>query len=323
VLNATRLLENIKNESKRAGADTSGKALGVHPGLATGDAGVANAVKELVTACTERACGDTPQPPIGRSIAFMGLKGNPEPWTFLAGQVNPADDTWNILPIARLQGAVSQDVDFINPGRGPIVPREDGNLQRGTPLPTSVTPLIEGLVTTATRAAAFEVENAQSTHFFKASCTSCHESSTQINTGGIGGFLRGDGTLDAQGAEELKARMPVPGGITGYVARADSQIFTYNTRNFGYFSSRPAISGRTVAETVEIVDFLNTKVKPTPTSATDPTLLHGPGPDCSGTDANGVSVDVKVFLCMRDNKADCFSVCKPAPAPEPTPAPAN
>jgi hypothetical protein len=320
VLNATRLLENVKNESKRAGADTAGKALGVHPGLATGDAGVANAVKELVTACTERACGDAPAP-ANRSIAFMGLKGIPEPWTFLAGQVNPADDTWTNVPAPRLQGATSQDLDFIT-GRGPVTPRPDGATQ-GTFVERSTTPLLDGDRSTRARTAAFQVENAKDTHFFNADCVSCHTLSSQITGSGIGGFLKDDGTLDPQGAEELKARMEVPKGITGYVARNDTQTFVYNTRNFGYFGSAPTVSTRTVTETVEVVDFLNTKVKPTPTSADDPTLLHGPGPDCSGTDANGVPVDVKVFLCMRDGKTDCFSVCKPAPAPEPAPAPAN
>jgi hypothetical protein len=308
VQNAARLLGNVKAASRLAGVETAGKTLGVHPGLATGDAGVADAVRELITACTERACGDTPQP-ARRAIAFMGLKGNPEPWTFLAGQVDPATDAWSVGPIPRLEGAVSQDLDFLT-GAGPIVPREDGNQTKGTPVPRSLTPLLEGdNRSIATRAATVQIENPQDTHFFNASCaSSCHSSSAQIFQTGVGGFIKNDGTLDPQGAQELAARAEVPKGITGFVARNDAQTNRYNTRNFGYFQRKPTVSGRTVNESVEVVDFLNTKLNPTFEDPADPsTLLHGPGPDCSGVDAKGVSNAVKVFLCLRDGrKPECL-----------------
>jgi hypothetical protein len=274
---------------------------------------VADAVKELITACTERACGDAPAP-ASRAIAFMGLKGRPEPWTFLAGTVNPATDAWSVGPVPRLQGAVSQDVDFIT-GAGPIVPREDGNRTKGTPLDHSVTPLMKGLDTPEARAIALQAEDPRETHFNNASCTSCHEASNQINNLRIGGA----DAADAQGAQERARRFPVPKGVTGYVAGGVGQTFDYNTRNFGYFSSAPSVSGRTVTETVEAVEFLNTKVKTTPTSATDPTPLNGPGLDCTETGADGVSADAKAFLCLRDGGADCFRACKPGATPSPTP----
>jgi hypothetical protein len=315
VQNAARRLAKIKAESRRAGADTAGKLLGVHPGLATGDAGVADAVQELITACTERACGDAPAP-ANRSIAFMGLKGDPEPWTFLAGQVNPADDTWAVGPVPRLAGAVSQDINFFAVN-GPVLPREDGDQTQGTPVPRSTTPLFENDESAGARSAAFQIEDANDTHFFNAACVSCHSSTRLIVTKTIGGSLGADGALDPQGAEELKRRPPAPKGITAFAALGEG--FTggsvYNTRNFGYFSAAPSVSGRTVGETAEIVAFFNTKVNAPPTSPGDPAPLLGPGPDCTGVDARGVPVDAKVFLCLRDGGTNCLAECKPAPSP--------
>jgi hypothetical protein len=66
---------------------------------------VADAVRELITARTERAWGDAPRPAC-RASAFMGLKGAPERRTFFAGRVAPATDAWSVAPIPGLGGAL-------------------------------------------------------------------------------------------------------------------------------------------------------------------------------------------------------------------------
>jgi hypothetical protein len=103
----------------------------------------------------------------------------------------------------------------------------------------------------------------------------------------------------------LRGRRAVPGNITGYVMKAMSQDSSWNLRNFGYFSGKATVSGRTVAESIEVVEFMNKEVLATALSFTGE-VPNGPGKDCS-------AVDEDVYRCLRDGKDGCFAACKSAP----------
>jgi hypothetical protein len=290
ITTASSLLIDIKKASAAAGGATAGKALGPHPGLATGNASVVAAVNAFITKMTTL--------PSSRGIAFMGLDGVPEPWRFIAGTVGN-DGKWTVGKVPRLGNATHQDLNFIS-GNGPDL--ETDGFARST------SPLLQGTTTLEARNAVFDVENTHLTHFFNAACVSCHTSSSSIIDNRLGD-------------DNFSRRMPVPKGITGYVLNANAQTGgpgVYNTRNFGYFNGKPTVSGRTAAETVEVVDFMNLEVNPAKDK--DGSVLHGPGRDCSK-----LEVAKAVFQCTRDGLAgDCFAKCGPAPTPEgdsPSPPP--
>ena len=291
IATASKLLLDIKKASSAAGAPTSGKALGPHPGLATGNPGVVAAVNAFITTMTTL--------PSSRGIAFMGLEGTPEPWRFIAGTVG-RDGKWTVAKVPRMGAATHQDLNFIS-GSGPDL--ETDGFARST------SPVLRGTTTLEARNAVFDVENTNVTHFFNAACVSCHTSSSAIIDNRIGD-------------DNFSKRMPVPKGITGYVLNANAQTGgpnVYNTRNFGYFNGKPTVSGRTAAETVEVVDFMNVEVNPAKDK--DGSVLHGPGRDCSK-----LEIAKAVFLCTRDGTGgDCFAKCGAAATPDgasPSPAPA-
>jgi hypothetical protein len=271
---ATELLGKIKAASgtTAAGASmTAGVPLGVHPGLKKDGSGpVEAAVRELITTFTARS---------QRAIAFMGLEnGGPEPWNFFAGQVD-ASGAWKQLPIGPLKGAAVQKLDFLT-GKDPLNP------------PGMTSPLFAaGGASNA--AIAFKVEHSQDQHFFNTDCVSCHTSSARIHQ------LR----LPPTG------KQPAVANITGYVTKEEAQDSRWNVRNFGYFIGKPTVSGRTVAETVDVVEFFNREVINKDGAIKDKgKAIFGVGPDC--TDA-----DEKVWTCFRDGQASCLKSCKTAPQP--------
>jgi hypothetical protein len=304
---AAKLLIDIKKASTAAGAPTAGRPLGPHPGLAVEkNANVVAAVQALIADMLKR--------PNQRSIAFMGTapkdtsNNNPAVWTFIAGTVG-ADGKWKVGSIPRLGAATKQTANFsqLDEGDSLLSPIEvDGDFSRST------TPVMLGKSTLAARRAIFEVENPATTHFFNTACVSCHTSSTRVYQEFIG-----------EDAEDIQFRVRVPKGITGYVLKPNAQSGAYSLRNFGYFKGKPTVSGRTVAESVDVVDFLNTEVNPTREKVSDPKspLLRGPGRDCTKVNQHAL------FLCLRDgDPGDCFKACGPAPvaeaaAPAPNPQP--
>src|SRR5262249_55920671 len=132
------------------------------------------------------------------------------------------------------------------------------------------------------RAIPFKVENPKAAFFFNTDCISCHSSSSRIADLGLGDKA------------EISARVPVPANITGYVAKTEAQDDIWNVHNFGYFSNKPTVSGRTVAETIPIVQWMNQNVV-VPGSG-----INGGARDCS-------AADVAVWKCFRDGKANCLA----------------
>jgi hypothetical protein len=216
-----------------------------------------------------------------RAIAFMGLQnGGPEPWTFFAGQVN--NGVFTAIP-GPAHGQMQQTLSF--GGDGPVVQKSK--------LPVSTDPLFSigsDQLSADQRTLAFKIENPKQQFFFNTDCISCHTASSR--------------TADLQLGDkgEISARLAVPANITGYVAKTEAQDDTWNLRNFGYFGAKPTVSGRTAAETVAVVQWLNQNV------VVPGSNLNGPGRDCSG-------VDAQVWKCFRDGKANCFASCKGAPTP--------
>lgn len=285
VKKATDALGAIKQASDELkGGKTAGQPLGVHPGLAAeakaGGTKLAGLLKSFI-----KDFAATPS----RSIAFMGLQnGGPEPWTFFGGKVE--NNKFTIEP-GPIHGKKSQSLDFIS-GDGPVNPKSTAKIST-TPLFTSLDNLSE-----EQKKLAFGVEDPKTTSFFTTDCVSCHTSSARTHDLGLGS------------GPEMASRVRVPKNVTGYVTKAFAQDDAWNVRNFGYFGNKATVSGRTVTETVEVVEWLNKNVR-APGAG-----INGPGPDCT-------DVDDKVWLCFRDGKKDCLKACKPGPAPtEDVPAPA-
>jgi hypothetical protein len=278
---ASKLFGQLKDASaKLPGGKTAGQPLGVHPGLEAeakkGGSELAGIVKTIIKTFTA-----TPS----RAIAFMGLQnGGPEPWTFFAGRVEGTKFTLEPGPVHRKNG---QSLDFIT-GNGPVNPKSSARV--------STTPLFDAdsadSLTPEQRKLAFQVENPKTGHFFNLDCVSCHTSSARTHD------------LPLGDKAEISARVKVPKNITGYVTKAQAQESSWNVRNFGYFFEKPTVSGRTVTETVEVVEWFNKNVR-APGAG-----INGPGPDCT-------AVDDAVWKCFRDGKQDCLKQCKPAPVPTP------
>jgi hypothetical protein len=286
VQGAVKMLAQIKDAASKVpghAGDTAGAPLGVHPGLqAEAAAGQGTQVADLVRNLVKTfATGPS------RAVAFMGLQnGGPEPWTFFFGQVQ--NNTFAIQ-------------------NGPAHGQKAQTLQSGKVLtkslkPINTSPLFDiaaDQLTPDQRQLAFKVENPKTQNFFNTDCISCHTSSARTNEIPLGDKA------------EISARTPVPANITGYVRKAEAQDDVWNVRNFGYFFEKPTVSGRTVTETVDVVQWLNKNVV-APGSG-----LNGPGRDCS-------KVDADVFRCFRDGKDHCFATCGGAPQPTsdtPSPAP--
>jgi hypothetical protein len=283
VQGATKMLGQIKDASTRARASTAGHTLGVHPGLAAESKSGGSEIAGLVTTLI-KTFANSPS----RAIAFMGLQnGGPEPWTFFAGSVANGVFTPTPLPT---HGQMQQTLSFLDPN-GPVLQRSQFPVSTATLFNADADKL-----TADQRALAFKVENPKQQHFFNTDCISCHSSSSRISDLGLGDKA------------EISARLPVPANITGYVAKTESQDDVWNVRNFGYFGQQPTVSGRTAAETVAVVQWLNQNVR-APGAG-----INGPGRDCSGVDA-AAAVSYTHLSCRRKTsrrRSPCRSRSTPA-----------
>ena len=274
VLGAMAKLSKIKEASASAGGKTAGIPLGPHPGLQAEQRSNGNTVgalvQDLITSFTQSP---------SRSIAIMSLaNGGPEPWRFVAGSLN-ATGTWAPIAMPVSPAEQVQEIGFLGNGVFPVggAVNTAGFFNGGSP----------------SNAIPFQVENPVDRHFFNTDCVSCHTSSALQN-----GQARA-------GAGRIAGRHAVPANITGYVAKEHSQDSSWNVRNFGYFGGKATVSGRTVSESVEVVEFMNKDVIANALGFTG-TVPNGPGKDCS-------SVDEDVYRCLRDGEQDCFKTCKAAP----------
>jgi hypothetical protein len=288
---ATQLLGQIKAESEKLqGGATSGRTLGVHPGLAAESKGdgarIAALVKTLVQSLT-----NTPS----RLITLMAAQPV-QPWLFMGGQVDGGQFT--LLPSTGGSPNPQAFGDTPDIGQGPDDPNQPGLsvTPPGTAAASTTPFLVAGAkATDAQKVQVFAVEDPNTTSIANTDCVSCHTSSASAVS------FRGP---------ELARRARVPKNVTGYVAQAEQQDAIWNVHNFGYFGSKPTVSGRTVNESALVAAWLNENVRAPGVG------VRGPGPDCT-------AVDDAVWTCFADGKPDCLAKCASGPtspaAPSPSP----
>jgi hypothetical protein len=278
---------------------TTGKPLGVHPGLAAEAKGSGNAVGTLVTqfiqtyaakATEISLLGKVFSPP--RLTAFMVKDGDftspadAAEWYFMVGDVK--NDTWTpdeLTPVGK--GVKFEKLSFKQKqnGEGDFEATVDGKPAAvgghflpafKTSAPTSE-PLFKGDTNPQT---ARSVEDPKKSSVTNVDCVSCHTSTSRTVA------------LDLPPA----ARLPTPAGITAVVEREYLQAGAANVRNFGYFAGKPTVSMRTLNETAAVADFL------------DRSFLKSAGP-------SSVAVDDKLWTCcMHGGGAGCDgTVCATHP----------
>lgn len=291
-------LVDLKNAGRGA---TAGAPLGVHPGLA----------KNLGAQKVEALIAKYTVAPVDYQLAFIGLHdlpSAPEPWYFTVGKIG-SDAAGNarssFTPLAQLPMMPPATTVQVFAPLGSFVPVVS-NPASIAPL-TTTTLVRETSIDASAAKTPFEIEDPHVTSFFTTDCASCHSSSSMTFAVGVDGRIFGDGP-------ELAARMKIPRNITGYIATGNLQSNPQFLRNFGYTSNdeqpvrgkplpalvRGTISDRTLNETIEIVEFINTEVLlPTPPSAAAPV---GPGLFCGNDDS-------KVWKCLREGSPRCLAAC--------------
>jgi hypothetical protein len=290
----------------KAKSQTTGKPLGVHPGLAAdSDGSIGALVKDFILSFAGQA-KDTGFPvklASARTIAFMAKDGDftrpadaPE-WYFFFGDVggHGADAAWKAkdLPaVARPDGSAAKFVKLSfkqrQEGEGDFTPTaQDGTSAAVAghilPAPSGGTsPLFAGVKDPESLVQ--KIENPDKSTVLNTDCTACHTTTSRSVALNLG----------------PQARLAVPPGITGVVRRDNLQASVANVRNFGYFLSKPSISMRTLNETVAIVSFIDKKV------------LNGAAGPAS------VNVDDHLWACCMTAGADpsCGNTVCASPAPQ-------
>lgn len=280
---------------------TSGKPLGPHPKLARRDAAgqrAAEAVKSLIFDATEgKILKDGAPSPVGRRIAFMGLRKGGEEWVFLTGQAD-ANGRWEQSPQIPTLPPPKKD-EFTNPNGVAFqaltstLEIVDGPFPKPVSAVASTTPFFDQSgAPEERRKQLFQVENPATVDVFNTDCVSCHMSSVAKSQSD------GLGSTDV----EKRARMPIPAGITGYIEKTAQQRREYDVHAFGNFLE-PSVSGRTLNESVEVARFVNDEVIQREAA----TKRLGPGLTCAD--------DLQVQLCLLgsfDDAKNCFEGCKKA-----------
>jgi hypothetical protein len=300
------IIEDLQDLKKSSPAKTSGVALGIHPGLATGNQAYAQKVSQFLKKHLSSAS-------LG-AVAFMGLDGSaPEPWIFLAG---------GVLPVTA-QGAPILDPANASQAKGrkwfpidvPTLPKGSKSImlsfldsQRVLPMPggkISTQPLFDRNLKATNPAdqqklgTAFDIDHPDHIHFFNMDCVSCHSTTTRMTNQGIK-------------ASFAKNRFKTPKGITGYIATDVIPGNQWNVRNFGYFLGSATVSSRTVTETAAVADFVNKELLGT----------SNPGLVCP----SGSGAEDEVWDCIvleGTKETECFEKfkCQVAQTNNPPPEP--
>lgn len=259
-------LDRLKKLCEDAGVSTTGKPLGVHPGLAANVAGLDAGVKHFLEAHLNSKNLT--------AMAIMGLDG-PEPWMFLAmAKFPPGSERFGSVPFLPAQmlsfRTIPQRVEpmpVVN-NRNPItkelvVPEAD---RRGVATSVLFNLSIVDLNDFATigvdasgntvkdtvlrnRDIADLVANPERSHFFNTDCVSCHtETRRRIRLNLVPGTF----------AYRVNGKIPKIAADT--LPKDD-----WNVRNFGWFPPHSFIGGgptvatvtqRTANETADVVEFI-------------------------------------------------------------------
>lgn len=266
-------LDALKKTCETNGASTTGKPLGVHPGLLANVTGLDSQIKGFLQKHLSSKQLD--------SMALMGIQ-TPEPWIFLALSRLP-DGRFGKIPIP-IPAAEPQMIDFrggatvrptpiVNnrsPVTGPIVPTEERRgvatdvlFKRGLDL--------DAFAKIGTDAAGNDVldtevrnrdisdvvANPLSSHFFNTDCVSCHSETRRRMRLGL-----------AQGDFAFK-----PDGKAPEIAADAHPKDDWNVRNFGWFPPHFFIGGgptvatatqRTANETAEVLEFIEKNFRSVP-----------------------------------------------------------
>ena len=254
--------------------ETSGP-LSVHPGLQNEN--VRNQLRNWIELFISRHLNSSKL----QATAIMGLpNGFPEPWIFMAMQRNNPDWRKNSDLPQPFQKSDTQPLDFIELG---FVPAPPIAIQQGKAFaqllsfissPPEVVPapatnngadhitcrfgqlvknpkgLDTGIIFGGTTTdKAFEVVNriasTEKSHFFNTDCVSCHTETQRLFN------------IDLNDAE-IKKRDELLRDIDAN-SRQDGN---WNVRNFGWFGGNPSITLRTVAETKEVLHYINQHFRP-------------------------------------------------------------
>ena len=257
-------LDRLKVMSEMAGAATTGKSLGVHPGLKADVDGLLPAVKDFLARhlVSEKLS----------AMAIMGLDRElPEPWMFLAlGKSRQAPHRFGAIPFLPVQVIDFRSMSVSPPpvvnNRSPIDSRFVVPVNERRGVATAVLfdhdAALEDFAILGTdgddevldselqnRDIADVVANPVTSHFFNTDCISCHtETRRRIAL-----------DIDA-GAFAFRVGTQVPEIDEDVLPKHD-----WNVRNFGWFPPSRAIGGgptvatatqRTANETAEVVSFI-------------------------------------------------------------------
>lgn len=257
-------LDGLKAMSEMAGATTTGKPLGVHPGLKANFDGLSQAIKDFLAShlASEKLS----------AMAVMGLdRALPEPWMFLAlGKSRQPPGRFGPVPFLPVQVIDFRSMSVSPPpvvnNRSPIDSRfvVPVNERRGvaTAVLFNRDVALDDFAKLGTdgssevfdsewrnRDIADVVANPITSHFFNTDCVSCHtETRRRI-------------ALDVDaGPFAFRVGSQVPAIDEDVLPKHD-----WNVRNFGWFPPHRAIGGgpmvatatqRTANETAEVVSFI-------------------------------------------------------------------
>lgn len=254
------IVNQLKNLKKLSGKKTNGLPLSVHPGfpvIAHGtniNTDFANAVKKFII--------DNMGAKRLAAIAFMGISNN-NPWAFSAVTVAGK----NVTPVN--VSHTSPESKFIG---FPDTPRGTNLIFNPKPVhPDSLETFhrFEFNSDLAMKQKWFDraarIENPDIHSPLSVDCVSCHQTKRVMST-----VSKKPDDFDSNG--ELVPGKPlglvskdmykIPFGVTAHseLGVEDRQEGFWVLRNFGHFSGRVSINGRTVTESAAVADWLNRKV---------------------------------------------------------------
>ena len=250
-------LDELKLITEGIGQSTSGKPLGIHPGLNTSDPSLNVAVKEFLEKhLSWQHLG---------SMALMGIQSGIEPWFFLA-LGKQQDGSFNKIPIP-IPAAEPQMIDFRREARvvpAPVVSnRPVGGVATAAVFLSQRQNFLNDLATVGKDSDGNDIVDAElrnrdipdliasplHAHFFNTDCVSCHTETRRR--------LR-------LSLETSDFAFKV-GGQTPAIAIEQLPKDDWNVRNFGWFTPHSFIGGgptvatvtqRTANETAEVVEFI-------------------------------------------------------------------
>jgi hypothetical protein len=232
-------LRAIQVASRKAGAETVGRALGEHPGLAAEaskqEGPVGNLVKEFIARhCSADRMTD---------LTFTGTNEGDDSWFFYGGHVT--DGVWAAAPVPNL---------VVKPGDGDnleIGLLGIGDEQALSPPPiasaASVAPVLNAApkdISAAKLAALHRIDNPLESTPENTDCGSCHASSRLLRQHAVPFTGKDDEFID-------------PPGITGFAELELQPADETSVRNFGWLMTKPVVTWLTANSSAAVAARVN------------------------------------------------------------------